>query len=255
LCENKKNKDPIKGWIGIKAPQDVCDVLRKIDVPGDHDKTYHITVIYVGEQTPEEFVRTTQVLYDFLDEIKPFSITTNKVISFNKNDDDEVPVVCKIDSPELMRLQKKLCDLLDKEKINYSKKWPEYKPHICLSYAKETVKEFKIPKIEFECDSFELWYGHNGSEIETSINITEHYKSQLLHKVICSYLFDESTSPQFAGTKEQINALTNVSYITKKFIDELNNTNISLNSLMETLKSKHDAAIKFKQEFGTDWLF
>jgi 2'-5' RNA ligase len=256
LYENKKDKEQIKGWIGIKVPQDVCDILRKIDVIGKHDKTYHITVIYVGEQTPEDFARTTQVLYDFLDDVKPFSIKTNKVISFNKNDDDEIPVVCKIESSELMKLQKKLCDLLDKEKIQYSKKWPEYKPHICLSYAKETVKDFKIPKIEFECDSFELWYGYNGSEIETSINITENYKSQLLHKTIISYLFnEEANSLNFIGTKKQIDILKNVSQATKKFIVELNDNNVSINSLMETLKLKHEAALEFKQVFGIDWLF
>jgi 2'-5' RNA ligase len=256
LHEKKDPKKKPTGWIGIRVSKEICDQLQKIDVPGikEQPDDFHITMIYFGEQTSEDFVHTTAVLSKFVDLLEPIVIKTEKVVSFGEGDDG-FPIVCEIESPQLLKIHKKLCDTLDKEGIEYSKKWPVFKPHVCLSYSKESLSDFKIVPLEWEANSIEMWLGHNGSKIKTELSLIEECRARLLHQVAQAALFDDLVSPNFIGTKCQIAIFEDVIKTTRTFIEKMNDNMTPMNVMLEALKNKHEAAIRFKQEFNVDWKF
>ena len=256
LIEAKKNDDKITGWVGIRVPSNVAIKLSKNKVNGKLEKPedYHITIIYGGEQSQNEFTDMISSIYTLLNTVTPFTVKINKIFSFDKKDSG-VPIVTNVVSDELMNLQKKICKKLDNEKISYSKKFPKFIPHVCLSYAEQEINDKKIQEISFEVNSLELWYGWNGEEIKTVINLSENLRNRLLHSTIVESLFESYKSPQFIGSKLEIETLKNVTNITKKLISELNDNNISFQQIVETIKQKHEYALKFKEVFNLDWLF
>ncbi len=52
-----------------------------------------------------------------------------------------------------------------KEKKGFEDQWPEYKPHISLSYAKDSLPDIKKVKLpEFEI-SYETWKVTNAAKL------------------------------------------------------------------------------------------
>jgi 2'-5' RNA ligase len=69
-----------------------------------------------------------------------------------------------LDTEEIFKFREALRKKLDKSGIEYSKKFPEFKPHVTLSYHKEKVKDKKFDKISFEIDSVAIYGGDSGKE-------------------------------------------------------------------------------------------
>jgi hypothetical protein len=110
-------------------------------------------------------------VYGVTSQTKPFMVGTNKITTFPPHPDHgTVPVICPIISPPLHDLQARLRVALDRAKVDYSKKFPEYKPHVTLSYledpaadaAKEAAQD--IPPIAWGVADIVLWGGEDSDQ-------------------------------------------------------------------------------------------
>ena len=149
-------------YLFIKVPSNVANILSKLDVPGKKESIegMHITLAYLGkESSVEEILKIFPVLYDICKDQKVFDISTNKVSSFPKNEDG-IPVFCEVKSAQLSKLRNKIIKAFDKNEIEYDKTYPDFNPHITLSYS-QTVKpeSFTFPEVDFVISEIELYAG------------------------------------------------------------------------------------------------
>lgn len=253
------DKDLPTGWIGVRVPQEIATKLSKLDVPGERESAQdlHVTMVYLQEETSQQFADALKATYDFINKTKGFEVKTKKVICFDKGEDG-YPIVCEVEHGRIADVQDELCKHLDENGVSYSKKWPTYRPHICLSYSDKKIKDFGFEQCEWKVNQLELWYGHNGSNIKSVVNLQEsHIKSQLIHSIVKESLFGDTTdtSPKFFGTKEQISVLRNTIIETRKFMSLIDGNDSTISQAMEQLHKKHKAALQFKRTFGIDWLY
>lgn len=154
-------------FLGITVPTEVARILSKIDLPGTKEPQleYHITMFYFGEDLPiENILKIIQCLHKTITKKKIFRVSTKQVTCFPKNKEtDEAAIIAKIISKELIEIRKTIATVLDKEKIEYSKKF-EFSPHITLSYSKEEIKSKKIDEVEFTVDKLSLWAGDKDNQ-------------------------------------------------------------------------------------------
>ena len=153
-------------FIGIKVPHEVSRLLSQIQVPGEpvpRDEK-HITAVYFGSNVPiDRISKAIVVAYEVAARTKPIQLLIEEVICFPKGEDG-VPIIGSVVSPELMSFQEDLCRSLDKAKVEYSKKYPEYKPHVCLSYAEEPIEPMSVGPFEWAAYEMVLWGGDSGDD-------------------------------------------------------------------------------------------
>jgi 2'-5' RNA ligase len=152
----------------LKVPHDVARVWSQLEVPGDREPVgeTHITLVYIGEDTPiSEVAKAIEAVYSVTSQTKPFTVMTSLVTSFTKGEDG-IPIIAKIESPELVAFQAKLKAALQDAGIEFNDKFPEYKPHVTLSYLKEdeAPEDYNFPAVEWGVAEMILWGGDQGDE-------------------------------------------------------------------------------------------
>lgn len=154
-------------FIGIKVPDGAAQELSKIDVPGEKlpPEEKHITLFYIGKQVPlKDAMRAGAVCALFARMSEPFQVGTARVTCFPENPDDGVPIICPIVSPDLMRFRARLASAFDRYGVGYSKKYPDYKPHVTLSYDRQPIPDMDIQPVVWKVDRFVLWAGDDMDE-------------------------------------------------------------------------------------------
>lgn len=154
-------------FIAIKVPKEISSALTKIDVPGEMtDKSeMHITLMYLGKNIPiEQVLLATSACFSVSQTCRPFGVSTNVVTAFPENPEDGFPIICPVDSPPLHSFQSALRQSLDEAGADYSKKYPDYNPHITLSYSKYPVVETEFPRVSWTVTEFVIWGGDEGDE-------------------------------------------------------------------------------------------
>lgn len=150
----------------LQVPQETARVLHEVPVPGNPEREDpHITMLYLGKDLPVERIgEMLPVIYGVTSSTLPFSVSTSHISNFPGNDDG-VPVIAKIDSPDLHRFHAALCDAFDEAEIFYDKKFPIYKPHTTLAYAPdpETKVDIDIPEISWGAHELVLWGSNHGT--------------------------------------------------------------------------------------------
>lgn len=130
--------------IGFRLPVEAGLLLEQAEVPGDRESSsdFHVTSVYPGRSTPVVTLAKILVVVQRVSErFGPFDVTLADIASFPAGDDG-VPVICPVDSPEMHAFHHAVKAGLDAAGVPYSKKWPEYKPHVTLSYVRDgSVKE------------------------------------------------------------------------------------------------------------------
>ncbi len=156
-------------FIGFRIPAEVAVLLEGVEVPGDKHSAsnLHITVLYLGEGVPIPVVAQAMVaLCDVCSRTTPISVSLEEIASF-PGDGKSVPVICPVDSPGLHAFNAELRAACDALQVPYSKKWPEYKPHVTLSYVNDgSVKEVvgSLPgPVDFTLFEATIWGGDWGA--------------------------------------------------------------------------------------------
>jgi len=160
--------------LGIHCPRDVARIFSQIECIGDKEPLWHqhITLLYLGDDVPiEQLAKAVVAIYGVTSKTKPFSVMADRVTSFPPHPEHgTVPIICPIVSPALHDLQARLRAAFDRMGIEYSRKFPEYKPHVTLSYTKDPlvfadhVADKDIPPIEWGVADIVLWGGEDGDQ-------------------------------------------------------------------------------------------
>jgi 2'-5' RNA ligase len=195
-------------FLGIKVPHEVGRILKKIEVPGkkEPDSEYHITIAFFGDDWPvSEAAKTLETTFETLKNFKPFKVKTNKISCF-PGGGNGVPILAKMESEELHKLNEKLKAAYDKEDIEYSKIHKEYKPHITLSYADKKVDEEKIEPVEFMVHEIVLWCGDNGDDrlfVTFPLDGKQKKNAFLINKMEVFYALAKNPQAFFKQTTER----------------------------------------------------
>ncbi len=154
-------------FVGIQVPEDIAQALTQIEVPGEKlaASEKHITLFYVGKNTPlKDALKIGAACAMFARMSSPFQVGTARVTCFPENPDDGVPIICPIVSPALMSFRAKLASAFDHFGVEYSKKYPDYKPHVTLSYDRQPIADRDVSPIVWTVDRFVLWAGDDMDE-------------------------------------------------------------------------------------------
>jgi len=142
-------------FLGISVPREIRQLLSDVEVPGDPvgKGSHHITLVYFGDKIPiGEVCKAIEAIAPVFQSTAPFPVAVAEVDSFPENPDwkpGQVPVIGKVRSDELHELRGKLAEALDAAGAAFSKKFPDYNPHVTLSYAPVGGGE-QPPKFELE---------------------------------------------------------------------------------------------------------
>ncbi len=137
-------------FIGFTVPPDVAKLLLDIDVPGDKAKPHemHVTLAYLGKNTPTaETLKAAAACQIITQNTKPLRCAAAAVGSFPENPEDGFPIISRIVSPDIYNFRSRIVKALKHVGVEFSNRYPEYKPHVTLAYAKESLPYFKINSI------------------------------------------------------------------------------------------------------------
>lgn len=170
-------------FVGLPVPASTSRLFSDIDVPGDKTPRdhHHITLAYLGDDVSiDALAEAIKATYAVTSMTRPFTVRTSRVASFpaNPDDNDKHPVIAHIDSDELHTLRARLVDRFKDSSVDYSRKFPKYRPHVTLAYAQEAFEEIRIPTIEWGAHEVVLWGGDEGDQ-----KLTVNFPFALSHSV------------------------------------------------------------------------
>ena len=155
-------------FIGVRVPADAAATLAKVKVPGDHvpPEEMHVTLLHLGEKIPiPEVLQATMACYLMTKRWAPFRASTRRITTFPATPESTIPVIARVLCPELHRLHEALRKSLDHMEIEYSKKFPEYKPHVTLAYAETETPDVKLIRpVAWDIEEIVIWGGDHGEE-------------------------------------------------------------------------------------------
>lgn len=150
----------------FSIPEETARILKEISVPGTPDASAsHITVVYLGDDVPIERIgELLPVLYEVTSKTLPFSVSTDRISTFPPGKDG-VPVIARVQSPELHAFRAALCEAMDAAGLEYDNKFPVYKPHVTVAYAKDRELRFELefPEVSWAAHELLLWGSNRGS--------------------------------------------------------------------------------------------
>jgi 2'-5' RNA ligase len=147
--------------------------LRRLKVPGDRTipGTQHITVFHFGKDVPKGMLdKILKSTYEVAEQVQPFSVSLRQISSLPRHPDKgTIPVVCPVEGSELQDLWKRLKKVYDRDKVEYSGKFPTYKPHTTLSYLgedEEAPPDRPLPEpLSWDVSQLVLWGGDKENAI------------------------------------------------------------------------------------------
>lgn len=153
-------------FFGLKISHECARLLGSIEVPGDKVPLdqMHVTVVCIGDNTPiTTIAKAITSVYKTTSKQTPFTLKVTKIKSFPNNTSDGYPIIAPVYSPELHEFRKNITLSLDKAGVEYSKKYPEYKPHVTLAYSKEPFGSISLENpIEWAAHEATLWGDDHG---------------------------------------------------------------------------------------------
>jgi DNA ligase D-like protein (predicted 3'-phosphoesterase) len=130
---------------------------------GEHDDSKpHITIAFIGEVPKRQYdllINTVKgVLYDH----GPFEVTIDERPSYfaaTKHSDDCKVAKMGVSGKDLHKLHHKLIDALKMAGIEMDNHFPEYKPHVTLSYLPRGQEKYegKVPHGSWTVKEVEIW--------------------------------------------------------------------------------------------------
>jgi 2'-5' RNA ligase len=178
--------------IGLRMPAETGRLLSEISVEGEAvDFGHaHVTVVYLGDDVPLPAVlKAVEVCYDVAQRMRPIKCSTRHTFCFPPSDEGKHPIICPIDSPDLHVLHAGITAGLDAAGVEYSKKWPEYRPHTTLAYADAPYPVIDFDPIEWTAFELTVWGGdHRDSRIVIAIPFYFKSDAKLAARVAARWL-------------------------------------------------------------------
>lgn len=175
--------------IGLRVPHETSRLFNDIEVSGQKTEvsSYHVTIMYLGkERSIDQLADAMKATFAVTSQTRPFSVRTSRVTSFPSNEDG-VPVIARVESDPLHDLKAKLVESFRRRGVEFSNKYPDYKPHVTLAWAEEPVEEFRIPTIEWGAHEIVLWGGDTGDK-KLIVTFPLSMNTTMAEKVAARYL-------------------------------------------------------------------
>lgn len=155
-------------FLGIKVPHETARLLGGLEVPGKREavSALHVTMFYFGEGVPiEALADIMKATFGVTSQTKPFTVRTSQITTFPRGDDG-TPIICRVESDALHDLREQIRKVFEAEGIEFSNKYPDYKPHVTLAYdeGEEPFEETRIPTVEWGAHEIVLWGGDSGDD-------------------------------------------------------------------------------------------
>lgn len=177
-------------FIGLRVPSEVSRVLDQLEVPGTvvPANQKHITIVHLGSKVPVDTLGDVIITaHEILSKEVPFQVTLERIDAFPSGDDG-VPIIAPILSEELQSIHKKLIAAFDADGLPYSKRFPEYKPHVTLSYGPEGSGDgVQAPMGPLPWSVYEivLWGGDAGEDnLTVTFPLALPGKTALWHRLV-----------------------------------------------------------------------
>lgn len=136
------------GGLFITLPSSLGNLFPDEGRASEDTSPDHITLLYVEgikDLNEEEKNKILQVSQDVIGSFKAFTIAFDGVDKFDTDDGEAYYSPAK--SEELHKLNDALKKAFDTNNLPYSKKFPEFKPHVTIEYVKPG-KERKYPEVD-----------------------------------------------------------------------------------------------------------
>lgn len=150
--------------VGFEIPHSTARILSEIEVPGTKEpvENFHITVLMLDDDTAiSDIADAMEAAYSVASKVRPFTARITRITSF-PGGDDGVPVICPVEAPELHAVWAAMKAAFDAKKVGYSRKFPNFRPHVTLSYAQKPFDaELPVP-IEWGAHELVVWGGDRG---------------------------------------------------------------------------------------------
>lgn len=155
-------------FIGIKVPHETARLLNSLQIEGADlvgSDTMHVTVLYLGKGvSTRQITKAITAAEKVISNTPPFLLKTNKITCFPKGEDG-VPIIAKVSSPELIEFHSLLKQAFDKSGVEYSKTFPDYKPHVTLAYGESEIEDIRFEdSLQWAAHEVTLWGGDNGDD-------------------------------------------------------------------------------------------
>lgn len=162
--------------VTLKVPYEAAMMLEGVEVPGERlsASDMHVTLLYMGKGTPlVEVARAMLACHEVARAFSPFLLLLNRVGAFPEGEDG-TPIILPVMSPVVMSLQASLKLAFQKYGMEFSDKFPDFKPHVTLSYlqAGENVPPLAgLPgPLSWVAHEMMIWGGDAG-ESDVSIRV------------------------------------------------------------------------------------
>lgn len=151
-------------FIGLTVPIDIASQLSSLYEDGDKTplEEMHVTLCFLGKKMDNgSFLEALHACYSAAVTNNPIKITAAVLSTFPPNPDDRngVPVIVRVVSEDLIKFRAELTAMLDSYGVEYSKKFPVYKPHITLAYGPEQFTPRQIKPLSWMNSYISLWGG------------------------------------------------------------------------------------------------
>lgn len=146
-------------FLGIRTPKEIADVLAKIEVPGTKEPRdeMHVTMLLTEDTDTDSIMLAIRTVMDATRGQKPVKLMTRLVTSFPS--DGDVPVIAKIESPELHALQGRIKQAFLDNSVPFNDKFPTYAPHCTLSYSSNSIEDQTFDTLTWTATHLEMWCG------------------------------------------------------------------------------------------------
>lgn len=162
-------------FIGIKVPSDTTKKFLAVEAPGERSgpDEMHITLIYLGKSTSlANIIRSVAVVASMAQNTRPFPVGCAIRTCFPENPDDGFPVIARVQSPTLAKFREELINQIEAAGVEYVNKYPDFKPHVTLSYSDTSCENMGFTPIMWTVDTVNIWGGEEMDDrVITSVEL------------------------------------------------------------------------------------
>lgn len=153
--------------VTLAVPRGVASYLTRLDVPGERTPVdeMHVTIVQMDQELdPVQVATIAGIVRDVVSKRESFQATLERITHFPPSDHG-FPIICPVTSEGLLRLHETITSALDANRIEYSKKFPTYRPHVTVSWSTmEPPTDVGLVKpLTWTVDVVNMWPTTDGS--------------------------------------------------------------------------------------------
>lgn len=153
-------------YISFMVPAGAAEELSRLYADGDVSppSDMHVTLAFLSKGTStSQVLRTIAACHVVASTSAPIIMHAALLTSFPPNPEyrEGTPVIVRVVSDALFSFQARLCAELEKFGVEYSRRFPEYKPHVTLSHGPERVKPVKVGPVSWVSSQMMIWGGED----------------------------------------------------------------------------------------------